>query len=181
MVFFVYKKRRPDTRAIVRSRLTKFLEICRFWTVSVVSLHIQKRKGIAMNKILCALFPLALFVSVSSCGQVCDSGSSCSDGQTGDLRINNKTSWLVSDVKTGDSRDKSCTEILPGESALFPDLFAPAEPKQISVTFMGIDGTTISKVYPVAMTPNAVAVLSLEEPIGEGGSAPTIGTVSVPN
>jgi hypothetical protein len=133
-----------------------------------------------MNKILCALFSLFLLGFLPACGQVCDSEWSCSDGQTGDLRIVNNTSLVVSDVKTGDARDRSCIEIAPGENAFLPDLSVPAEPKPIAVTFVGIDGTTISKVCPVIMTPNAVTVLNLEEPIGDG-SAPTVGTVSAPN
>jgi hypothetical protein len=134
----------------------------------------RKERGIVMNKILCALFPMFLLGLLPAC----DEGSGLEPGHpTGDLVVNNNTSWKVVDVSTGVIEDDGwCIEILPGKSATLKHLYAPTEPKCIAVVFKDSAGTVVRSEYSVVLVPNKVTVLNLEGSPVQGGSGAQGGT-----
>jgi len=132
-----------------------------------------------MNKFLCVL---SLFSCVSACDLSGDDGLALS-GQypVGDLKLNNKTTWTVTDIATGPpDNDKFCIMALPpGASMILGKIYAPATPRTLTVTFKDTDGTLATETYQVTVASNAVTVVDLEGLPGCDDYAPPSGKVTV--
>ena len=126
-----------------------------------------------MRKIFFVLAFLFGLVSVPAC----DEGSGLGPGHpTGDLLINNNTSWKVVDVSTGVIEDDEwCIEILPGESATLKHLYAPTEPKCIAVVFKDNE-TVVRNEYSVVLVAGKQTVLNLEGSPAQGGAGTQSGS-----
>jgi hypothetical protein len=127
-----------------------------------------------MRKIFFVLAFLFGLVSVPAC----DEGSGLGPGHpTGDLLINNNTSWKVVDVSTGVIEDDGwCIEILPGKSATLKHLYAPTEPKCIAVVFDESAGTVVRSEYSVVLVAGKETALNLDGSPAQGGSGAQNGT-----